>query len=342
MLEKPAIEDERIIVCLQVEHGLRIVHLAFLPLGGDLGSAVYRVVAEDNTPYFCKLRRRDVFNETIVEVPKFLREQGIAQIIPPLVTKSGKLWAELDVFNLILYPFVEGTNGYDIELSERQWADFGAALKQIHTTTLPLALLHHLRKERYSSEWRDLCMDILQRLEHETFDDPIAVDMAAFLQAKRPLILHAIERAEQLAQEMTSRPLEFVLCHSDIHPGNLFIDKAGTPFIIDWDYPMLAPKERDLMFIGGGQGFKPYVPEQEESSFYRGYQQSQPDPMALTYYRYERGITDIVVESERVLSTTLGSSDRAQSFQYLQWYFLPGGTLEIAARSDNGGAALME
>ena len=337
MLEKPAIEDERIIACLQAEHGMRIVYIAFLPLGGDLGSAVYRAETDDGTPYFCKLRRREVFHEFTVEVPKLLSEQGIAQIIPPLVTQSGKLWAELDVFNLILYPFVEGTSGYDIELSERQWADFGAALKQIHTTPLPLALLHHLRKERYSSEWRNLCRDILQRLEHETFDDPIAADMAAFLQPKRPMILLAIERAEQLAQEMASRPLELVLCHSDIHPGNLFIDKEGTPFIIDWDYPMLAPKERDLMFVGGGQGFKPYIAEQEKALFYRGYGQSQPDPMALTYYRYERGIMDIVVESERVLSTTLGSSDRAQSFQYLQWYFLPGCTLEIAYESDSRG-----
>jgi spectinomycin phosphotransferase len=337
MLEKPNIKDERIIVCLHVEHGLRIVHLTFLPLGGDLGTAVYRVVADDNTPYFCKLRRRDVFDKTIVELPKFLREQGIAQIIPPLVTKSGKLWAELDVFNLILYPFVEGTSGYDIELSERQWADFGAALKQIHTTTLPLALLDHLRKERYSSEWRDLCRNILQRLEHETFDDPIAVDMAAFLHPKRPMILHAIERAEQLAQEMTSRPLEFVLCHSDIHPGNLFIDKAGTPFIIDWDYPMLAPKEHDLMFVGGGQGFKPYIAKQEETLFYQGYGQAQFDSMALMYYRYERGITDISVECERILSTTLSSQDRAQALEILQLYFLPGCTLEIAYESDSSG-----
>jgi spectinomycin phosphotransferase len=315
MLEKPDIPDERIIACLQAEYGLRMIQVAFLPLGGDLSTAVYRAVADDGTPYFCKLKR-GIFDQVSVKLPKFLSDQDIAQIIPPLVTGTGGLWAELDDFRLILYPFVEGTSGYEVELSERQWTDFGTALKRVHTTSLPPALREKIRKERYSPEWRELCRDIMKRLEDERFDDPIMVDMAAFLQSKREMILHAIGRAEQLAHTMASRPMELVVCHTDMHPGNLFIDKGGTLFIIDWDYPMLAPKERDLMFIGGGQGFKPYIAEQEETLFYRGYGQSQLDPVALTYYRYERGITDLVVESERVLSSTLGTQDRAQSLQY--------------------------
>ena len=32
-------------------------------------------------------------------LPKFLSEQGIAQIIPPLLTKTERLWAELDTYN---------------------------------------------------------------------------------------------------------------------------------------------------------------------------------------------------------------------------------------------------
>jgi spectinomycin phosphotransferase len=105
-------------------------------------------------------------------------------------------------------------------------------------------------------------------------------------------------------------------------------------FIVDWDYPMLAPKERDLMFIGGGQGFMPYIAEQEELLFYQGYGQPELDRIALAYYRYERGITDISVECERILSSTLGAQDRAQALEILQLYFLPGCTIEMAFKSD--------
>jgi len=125
MLEKPEIPDERIIACLQAEYGLPLLQIEFLPIGGDQSTAVYRLVTQDETPYFCRLKR-DVFDPVSVALPRFLREQGIPQIIPPLLTRSGQLWAALDAFRLILYPFVEGTAGYEVELTERQWSEFGA------------------------------------------------------------------------------------------------------------------------------------------------------------------------------------------------------------------------
>lgn len=88
MLEKPDLQDEKIIACLQAEYGLPVVQVTFLPLGADRNTAVYRVVADDNTPYFLKLRG-GVFDETCVALPRFLSDQGIVLIIPPWPTKQG-------------------------------------------------------------------------------------------------------------------------------------------------------------------------------------------------------------------------------------------------------------
>jgi spectinomycin phosphotransferase len=159
-------------------------------------------------------------------------------------------------------------------------------------------------------------------------------DLAAFLHAKRAMILDAVGRAEQLAHAMASRSMDLVVCHADIYPGNLLIDTMGTLFIVDWVVPILAPKERDLMFIGGGRRFMPYSAEHEEMLFYRGYRHVPLDAIVLAYYRYERGITDITVECERVLSRTLGKQDRAQALDIVQLYFLPGCTLEMAYKVD--------
>src|SRR5215211_7730383 len=116
MLEKPDLSDELLIACLLHEYGLRIVQVDFLPLGNDLNTAVYRVVAEDATPYFLKLRSGP-FDEITVAIPRLLSDQGMAQIIAPIATNTGRLWARMGVFALILSPFVAGQNGFEIELS---------------------------------------------------------------------------------------------------------------------------------------------------------------------------------------------------------------------------------
>jgi spectinomycin phosphotransferase len=332
MLEKPDIQDENIVACLQAEYGLRITQIAFLPLGGNLCTAVYRAVAEDGTPYFCKLRCSE-FEEISVELPRYLSEQSIDQIIPPLPTKTSRLWAQLDAFHVILYPFVEGTSGFEGILTEHQWADFGAALHRIHTLSLPPALSRKMGRETYSPESREICREVLQRLESDSFDDPIMAGLAAFLLPKRETVLDFIRQAERLSRVLASRSMEMVLCHSDIHPGNLFIDKHGTLYIVDWDSPLLAPKERDLMFIGGGQGYVGVNDQEEEAHFYRYYDLSGVDPLAMAYYRYERNLYDLSVECPRIFSETLNAQDRARSLEIVTWLFLPGSSIDMAHKS---------
>lgn len=337
MLEKPDLPDKAIIACLQDKYGLPTVQVTFLPLGADPNTAVYRVVTGDGIPYFCKLRG-GLFDELSVALPKFLSDQGIRQIIAPLTTTTGQLWANLDAFKVILYPFVEGHNGYEVELSDRQWGEFGAALKNIHTAQVPPALRKRIRQEKYTPKWREIVKTFLARVEDDAFsdalNDPVAVKLAECLRIKRDEILDLVRRAEHLAQALRARPPELVLCHSDVHAGNVLIDAHGAFYIVDWDDPILAPKERDLMFVGGAQGFAGHTPQEEETLFYRGYGQTQIDPVALAYYRYERIVEDIAVYCKQLFLTDEGGEDREQSLRYLMANFLPDGTIEIAYRSD--------
>jgi spectinomycin phosphotransferase len=235
---------------------------------------------------------------------------------------------------LILYPFVEGRNGYEVELSDRHWRDFGAALKSLHTAVVPPVLVRRIQRETYSPQWREIARTFLERAEAEVFEDPVAAKCVAFLKIRRGEILDLIGRAERLAQTLQARSPAFVVCHSDVHAGNILIDANDDLYIVDWDNPILAPKERDLMFPGGCQGFSGHTAQEEETLFYQGYGQTQIDPIALAYYRYERIVEDIAVYCEQLLLTDEGGEDREQSFRYLASNFLPGNTIEIAYRSD--------
>ncbi len=333
MLEKPDLKDEEIIHCLQEEYGLRVENISFLPLGADLNTAVYRAVTSDTMVYFVKLRRGD-FNEASVTVPNYLYSLGIKQIIPSLATQTGQLWATLDLFKVILYPFVEGQNGFDKRLSEQQWVEFGAALKRFHTTELPAAITGGIARENFSPRWRDILKMFLERIESETFNEPVAAELAAFLKAKKERMHQMVKRAERFAHRLQEQPPEFILCHADIHLWNLFIDTRQALYMVDWDTLLFAPKERDLMFIGGGLGDSGYTPEQEESLFYRGYGLTDVNQVAIAYYRYERIVEDMAIYCEQLLSSEAGGEDRSQSLAIVKFYFLPNGTIERTYQCD--------
>jgi spectinomycin phosphotransferase len=362
MLEKPDLADEKIIACLQDEYDLQAARLAFLPLGADQNTVVYRVDGQDGIPYFVKLRKGD-FDEIAVRLPKFLCEQGIRQIIPPLAARSGRLWAVLEAYRLILYPFIEGRDGYQVNLTDRQWVEFGQALRHIQSIQVPADLANRVPRESFSPRWRETVKAVLARLDGsvwgsvgedsagkdrlepaptQAFVDSVAAECAAFVQAKRVQIFDLVLRAEGLAQVLQAHSPEFVLCHADIHAGNIHVTPGGEIYIVDWDNPIFAPKERDLMYAGGGQFANWRTPQEEERLFYQGYEPEiidpagpvQVDPAGLAYYRYERIVTDIAIYCEQLLLSDAGGEDRAQSLKYLKSNFLPGGVIEIAYKGD--------
>ena len=332
MLEKPDLEDDRIIACLNDEYGVRADQISFLPIGADRNTAVYRIVAGPDLAYFLRLRG-GAFEEASVALPKALKDEGVEHIISPVTTATGQLWSALDAYRVTLCPFVEGRNGYEVRLSDSHWRQFGAAVKRIHAVTLPPPLLDRIPEETYTPRWREMVKGFLARVEVDRFVEPVAAELAQFLNAKRGEIGDLVARAERLALALQARPREFVLCHSDLHAGNLLIDANDDLYIVDWDDPVMAPKERDLMFAGGGQGFIGRTAQEEEDLFYEGYGRTEIDHAALAYYRYERIVQDIALFSEQILATDEGE-DRVQSLKYLKSNFLPNGTIEIAFRSD--------
>ena len=63
-----------------------------------------------------------------------------------------------------------------------------------------------------------------------------------------------------------------------------------------FDNPSFAPKERDLILVGGSTVWNN---PSNEALFYQGYGPAEIDRMALAYYRYERIIQDIAAITEQ-------------------------------------------
>ena len=282
MLIKPDLRDEKIISCLRDAYGIDVATIAFLPLGADFNTAVYRVTTSNQMDYFLKLRSGK-FLEASVSVAKHLADIGIKQVIPPILTKLGQLYSGLGSFKAILYPYVEGRNGVEAKLSEDQWVQFGAAIKRLHSTDIPSSITNGVPRETFSSKWRETVKAFLVRIESEVFEEPVAVKMAEFLKSKSSEILKLVDRAEELAITIQKQPLEYILCHADIHGWNLIVDKEAALYIVDWDTLIFAPVERDLMFVGAGIWDSGLTAAEEESLFYKGYGQTEINHDVLAY-----------------------------------------------------------
>jgi spectinomycin phosphotransferase len=333
MLEKPKISDDLIISSIQRNYPIQIAQFTFLPLGADVRTAVYQAETKDGTSYFVKLRQSP-FEDVSLILTKYLHDRGIPHVLAPLPTTSGNLYMKLNEYNIILFPYIDGKNGYEEALSDGHWRELGAALKKIHTTGIPKSLSKWIQRETFTPKWREKLVPFLSPILPTQLHDPAAQELAIFLQIKKEEIMRLVTRAEQLAQILLAEPQNFVLCHSDLHAGNILIDCTGSFYIIDWDEPILAPKERDLMYAGGGQFGKERTPAEEELLFYEGYGAADIDFNALAYYRYERIVEDLAIYCEQLLLSDQGGEDREQSLYYLKSNFTAGGTLEIARRAD--------
>lgn len=336
MLERPVeISDDDLIACLRAEFALTPTAITFLPLGADQHTAVYRA-SVDQTDYFVKLRLGD-FDAHSVIVPHRLHEQGIRAIIAPIPTRSGGLWADLKTSRVMVYPFVAGVNGFQQPLSPARWADLGRALRQLHTADIPLDSADRLRRETFAPDWRRKVEAYQRQAEGGLFIDAVAADLAALLRARRAEIDALIAYADERAAVERLRDHPPVLCHADIHVGNVLITPDDRLYVIDWDTVILAPKERDLMFPGAGidGSLAPQAAAQVDW-FFAGYGPCALDRDLLAYYRCERVIQDIAAYCDQILPSTEGGADRVVGLGQLQSQFAPGSVVAIALASIPG------
>jgi len=332
MLEKHVLPEPIITKCLKTNYGIEAATLTYLPIGADINASLYKVQTFDQIPYFIKIKQGHS-HDIGVKIVELLHRSGVQQIIPPIKTIHGKATQPIDDFTLIVYPFVDGQDGFNRNLTEDQWIQFGKAMNQIHKLKVPSSIQNQIRQETYSLKWREAVRSIYSHIEADPFGDEIALELHSFIKKKMPDIHRLVNRSEQLGEKLQNSSPKFVLCHSDIHGGNVLLDNHSHIYIVDWDEPIMAPKERDLMFIGGGVG-NVWNQPLEETLFYKGYGKTEIDTTALAYYRHERIVEDIAIYSQELLLKTTGGKDRLEMYKHFVAMFKPQDVLDIAFKTD--------
>lgn len=331
MLENPNIPADAIAACLHRDYGIEPASVEFLPLGFDFSAAVYRFTAADGRAYFLKIRFAPL-NPLSVTVPRALNAASVPEAVAPLATITGAPWSEIDGHAALLYPFIMGEGRYEMTLTPDQWHSYGAILRRIHDATMPAEVASALPRETFTPHaGYSAAIDTIDALIAErNFDNPYDHQFAEFWKAHQSAIHRVHQRAIQLGRMLQANPPRFALCHADIHKGNLLREPDGRLHVVDWDQPILAPKERDFVFILGGD---PDALTADETLFMEGYGAAQIDTLALAYYRYEWCVQDIGSFGETILLTPdTGDDTKRESIYYFTLMFAAGERIEAADR----------
>ncbi|MGD8402716.1 MAG: aminoglycoside phosphotransferase family protein [Anaerolineales bacterium] len=332
MIEKPDISDEKIVSALQENYPIHAIGIDFMPLGLDSSAWAYRVDA-GNAAYFLKLRK-EIPNPNGILVPRFLKEQGIQQVTAPLSTNNDEAWARADDFLFILYPFITGERVMDVGMSDTHWIEFGSTLKRLHTTQPTPELLHQIKHEKFIPKQLGFAKELHRQVKTRSYDDSFQRELAVFWLESYETIAIILERTEALSKRMQETDLEFVLCHADIHTANLLLSDDDKIYIVDWDETVLAPKERDLLFIIGSI-FNDTSEGKWERLFFEGYGETEVDPLALAYYRYDWCVEDIGAFAEDIFNReNLEEETKVNSIRWFKSLFEQGKSVKAALATE--------
>jgi spectinomycin phosphotransferase len=320
MLEDPGLDPRELAIALRTGFGIEASAFSFVP-GFDMQAASYAVDGR----WFAKVRFGPVA-EAPLEVPRALLDAGVDQILAPIRTLTSALWHPMsDGRTVVLYPFVAGRNAMDVGMNAHQWGTFGTALRAVHDSGLESTFAGRLPAETFALASAALVRSVLA--QQPSRESAAAERLRAVLHEQRGRIGSMLERAEELGARLSAKPFVRVLCHADIHEANLLVADDDRIFMVDWDGPILAPRERDLLFVIGG-GITRKVTAKQEAWFFEGYGRVEVDREAILYYRYERLLEDIGEIGRSVFGDAIPESSREAQVQLLDRIFESGAKVE--------------
>jgi thiamine kinase-like enzyme len=102
-------------------------------------------------------------------------------------------------------------------------------------------------------------------------------------------VLSALEYLKGLQVKVRQINKTKVICHTDLHGGNLMLDEKGILYILDWENAMIAPPEHDLFVFVGQPSFWEII----WPRYNQYYPVASIDCDILSFYFYRRILEDV-------------------------------------------------
>lgn len=232
---------------------------------------------------------------------------------PGVVLCEGARWAGHDGRWLTVVPWFDGPTALEATPSRAQWVAWGRGLAALHDRPVTGEVA------RLPREPGDVGPVVAL---FDRADRAVAGCVPSDGPTSRLVECWAAGRARLRAVRERAlapvRPAPAVPCHGDLHAGNVVLTGPGGVAFVDFDDAVLAPREKDLMFVLGG-GVLPFRPVTGEQQlwFFEGYGPYRADPGLLAHFRCVRALEDVAEPAGRVLDRARSHAERAEALGYV-------------------------
>lgn len=254
----------------------------------------------------------------------------------PVPARDGALWADAGGARLSVMEWIDGTSGLDAPLDERGWRAFGQLLAALHTLPVEGEVRTVVPREDFDpSRWADHFERIDAELDGTVSGEP-AERLAELWHPHCAQLREVHQHTRSLAERLRSQGdlPRHVPCHGDPHLGNLVLTDDGHLALLDFDDAVLAPPERDLMFVLDGGVLADLAASGEQQRwFMESYGTHAVDADLLVYYRGLRLLEDTSELAAIILAPSSTEDDRDEALGHLTNVFSPTGML-VQARSE--------
>lgn len=227
-----------------------------------------------------------------------LHENGILPDIPhPIPTRNGKLSLKIGSNELVVTNYIDGELVGFNGLSEAVLTRLAELVGILHNSGKQLTFESPFVEQFKIVFEHELLnsFDLLCQLPQDA--TPGQIRLQEIILPRKDQISADLKTLKELQTYARSVQKRKVICHTDLHGGNLMMDDHGQLNILDWENAMIAPAEHDLFFFAGEGGFwELFWPH-----YTRQFPSASIDPELLRFYFYRRGLEDIADFIFRIL-----------------------------------------
>src|SRR6267143_2098577 len=277
---------------IQEEFGIGIATMTpILKVGATRG---YVIGSLDHRQFFLKIYPNDkVPNASFRFAYDLFGRVGIENIVHPIAADSGQMRIQIGEFHVALFNFVAGKTAEENRMDNSQLEKLGELLAKIHQSKKVIG--EYSVRENFEIAFKDKFIAIFEHI-HPLPARPgeYKQKLGVLLEPHTEKFMQELGTLEELQRKVRKMDLEFFNCHGEPSPGNVLASHKGEIYLLDWDEPIFAPKEKDLLFFKDNSQpvMKGYRRFSEDSSLNRD---------VIEFYGHMWNLGEIVDYGSRIL-----------------------------------------